>query len=122
MKHVLKRYIPAIIDTFILVGNIKLVVECLVFPVISVAKFDGLEGLVCRVVLRSQLPEDAELVDSLVLNTALFAAQFRRHNYAENSWQTDIELLEQLHNMNVVTAVVKQRPQSLDDVHAVVLT
>jgi hypothetical protein len=83
------------------------------------AELNWLEGFVLWIVLCSEFPEDAEFIHCSVLDSTISASQLSGHDFAENSRQAHIELLKKLHDLVVITAFIKERPEGLDDVHAV---
>ena len=83
------------------------------------AELNWLEGFVLWIVFCSEFPEDAEFIHCSVLDSTISASQLSGHDFAENSRQAHIELLKKLHDLVVITAFIKERPEGLDDVHAV---
>ena len=82
----------------------------------------GLEWLVVFVVFRCNFPENGELFDSSVLDLPILVVEFLCDHIAEDLWNYDVELLEELDDLEVcVTRLGEEGPQGLDDVSAVVL-
>lgn len=101
------------------VNDIELLVELIFF--VFLAERNRLKWLISWVILRRQFPKYGKLANSFVLDLSFRVGQFGSDDIAEDAWKPDVKLFQQLHNLQVVTGIVKHRPKLLDNVLAVVL-
>jgi hypothetical protein len=74
------------------------------------AELYRLEWLILRVILCGEFPEDAKFVHSPVLYTSVGASQLSGHDLTKNSRQAHVKLLKKLHDLDVITAIIQERP------------